>query len=189
MCTSVTVPTGLKTVVRSERRSVPAINVNGDKPSTRYNNAFANPLEITSDNFDDAALIKHIKESLEHAFAFISRSQDPAPPLSKKGDLDRTAIADGNGEDPADGDNSDGSFDPSNMADARQEIVRSIKQRQGQPKFRRRLLKAYRSQCSITGCAIEALLEAAHIMPYRGTHSNHPSTDYFCEQIFTLSST
>lgn len=50
--------------------------------------------------------------------------------------------------------------------------LRSIKTRRGQSKFRERLMSAYGSQCVITGCSIEGLLEAAHITP----HAEH--TDY-----------
>jgi predicted restriction endonuclease len=44
--------------------------------------------------------------------------------------------------------------------------------RQGQPEFRSRLLAAYESQCAVTGCDAEQALEAAHINPYLGAHSN-----------------
>lgn len=54
----------------------------------------------------------------------------------------------------------------------RQSLAYRWEQRDGQPAFRQELLKAYESRCVISGCAIEALLEAAHIMPYRGAHTN-----------------
>lgn len=59
--------------------------------------------------------------------------------------------------------------------DAREWIKQSIARRDGQPAFRRELLKAYESRCVISGCDIEPLLEAAHIMPYKGGHTNHVS--------------
>jgi putative restriction endonuclease len=34
-------------------------------------------------------------------------------------------------------------------------------------------MKAYGGKCSITGCAIEPLLEAAHIRSYLGPETNH----------------
>lgn len=46
--------------------------------------------------------------------------------------------------------------------------------RPGQLRFRRMLLKAYGSSCCMTGTTIEETLEAAHIMPYRGTEFDHP---------------
>jgi predicted restriction endonuclease len=34
-------------------------------------------------------------------------------------------------------------------------------------------MQAYEGKCAVTGCAIEPLLEAAHIHPYLGPHTNH----------------
>ena len=64
-------------------------------------------------------------------------------------------------------------FNPKDLTDARQRTIRAIVQRQGQPKFRSELLKAYGGQCAITDCDAESALEAAHIFPYRGTDTNH----------------
>ncbi|MBN3826803.1 HNH endonuclease [Burkholderia sp. Ac-20384] len=63
-----------------------------------------------------------------------------------------------------------GVFDPNE--DARRRVMAALVQREGQPKFRRALLDEYSGACVITGCNVEALLEAAHIMPYRGAHTN-----------------
>lgn len=63
-------------------------------------------------------------------------------------------------------------FDPKSIKDGREKIWAQVKRRQGQPAFRRKLLKAYGGVCAITGCKIEALLEAAHIHPYRGEETN-----------------
>ncbi|MGF6875087.1 HNH endonuclease [Paraburkholderia sp. MM5477-R1] len=63
-----------------------------------------------------------------------------------------------------------GMFDPSE--DARRRVMAALVQREGQPKFRRSLLDEYSGECVITGCNVEALLEAAHIVPYRGVHTN-----------------
>lgn len=63
-----------------------------------------------------------------------------------------------------------GMFDPSE--DARRRIMAAIVQREGQPEFRKALLIAYDGACAISGCKVEALLEAAHIIPYKGTHTN-----------------
>jgi hypothetical protein len=65
-----------------------------------------------------------------------------------------------------------GQFDPTSEVDARTITTRSIAQRQGQPEFRRALLAAYSGRCAITGCPVPDVLEAAHIMPYRGAHTN-----------------
>lgn len=65
-----------------------------------------------------------------------------------------------------------GEFDPDDVVDARKRTLASIIRRQGQSAFRKRLLKAYAGQCAVTGCNIEALLEAAHIAPYLGADTN-----------------
>lgn len=65
-----------------------------------------------------------------------------------------------------------GAFDPSNLIDARKRTLASIVRRQGQAKFRKQLLSAYSGKCAVTGCAVEALLEAAHIVPYQGSETN-----------------
>ncbi|MBY0528365.1 MAG: HNH endonuclease [Gemmataceae bacterium] len=67
----------------------------------------------------------------------------------------------------------EGAFDPSGIKDARTRILSSIVRRQGQPAFRKRLLRAYNRRCAITGCAVESVLEAAHIVPYKGEITNH----------------
>lgn len=64
-------------------------------------------------------------------------------------------------------------FNPQNTQDAREKIARLVAKRRGQPEFRKKLLAAYSSRCAITGCDAVAALEAAHIVPYRGPHTNH----------------
>lgn len=64
-------------------------------------------------------------------------------------------------------------FDPSDIEDGRRKVVASIARRQGQGAFRKVLMRAYNGQCAVTGCAIEPLLEAAHIHPYLGPKTNH----------------
>jgi hypothetical protein len=59
--------------------------------------------------------------------------------------------------------------------DEREQIIRAIKLRRGQQKFRKKLLERYNNTCVITGCKIIDILEAAHIKPYRGKKDNHPS--------------
>lgn len=56
--------------------------------------------------------------------------------------------------------------------DARVWALRAVAQRRGQATFRAQLLEAYGRRCAITGCTAEAVLEAAHILPYRGEHTN-----------------
>jgi len=68
-----------------------------------------------------------------------------------------------------------GAFDPKNITDARKKVIASLVQRQGQPRFRRTLLEIYDGRCAISGCDVPQALEAAHIIPYRGEDTNHPS--------------
>ncbi|MEA5671335.1 HNH endonuclease [Pseudomonas sp. MH2] len=63
-------------------------------------------------------------------------------------------------------------FDPTDVSDARTRITAAIVRRRGQPAFRKALMDAYGEVCAITGCNLPAVLEAAHIHPYKGTHTN-----------------
>lgn len=58
------------------------------------------------------------------------------------------------------------------LHDTRDRADRTIALRQGQPSFRRELLAAYERRCALTGCDVVDVLEAAHISPYLGTHTN-----------------
>lgn len=64
-------------------------------------------------------------------------------------------------------------FDSDNLVDARQKVMAEIVRRRGQPKFRKDLIRAYGGKCAVTGCEIEAVLEAAHIIPYMDGDTNH----------------
>ena len=66
-------------------------------------------------------------------------------------------------------------FEPRRVEDERRRALASIAVRQGQPGFRRTLLKAYEGRCAITNYDAAESLEAAHIVPYRGPVTNHPS--------------
>jgi putative restriction endonuclease len=57
--------------------------------------------------------------------------------------------------------------------DKRERIIRELNIRQGQPAFRAELLTAYGKRCAITGSGVVQTLEAAHIVPYSGLHTNH----------------
>lgn len=56
--------------------------------------------------------------------------------------------------------------------DLRVRRLQLVALRQGQPQFRNALLSAYGRACAVTGTAIESVLEAAHISPHKGTHTN-----------------
>lgn len=64
-------------------------------------------------------------------------------------------------------------FDPKANLDNRRRAIRILVMRQGQPEFRSCLLQAYQNRCAITNCAVISVLEAAHILGYRGIQTNH----------------
>lgn len=63
-------------------------------------------------------------------------------------------------------------WDPKDIKTARETVLRSITLRRGQPEFRRELRVAYGDKCAVTGTAAPEVLEAAHIIPYKGTGTN-----------------
>lgn len=65
-----------------------------------------------------------------------------------------------------------GAFDAKNVEDAKRRVLAGIVRRQGQPAFRKALIEAYGGACVITGCTFTAILEAAHVHPYMGDHTN-----------------
>ena len=64
-------------------------------------------------------------------------------------------------------------FDPNNEEDTRERTEGTTTQRDGE--FRESVIAAYAGKCAITGCSILAVLEAAHIIPYRGAHTDKMS--------------
>lgn len=66
-------------------------------------------------------------------------------------------------------------FDPSRVKDARDRMMASVVRRVGQPAFRAMLLRLYRGRCALTSCDVPQVLEAAHITPYGGAATNHPT--------------
>lgn len=58
--------------------------------------------------------------------------------------------------------------------DRRRKVNASIYVREGRGPFRNALVKAYEDRCAITGITAP-VLDAAHIRPYQGRHSNDPS--------------
>jgi len=55
----------------------------------------------------------------------------------------------------------------------RTRILRSIAERRGQPKFRKKLLERFENRCAISNCSDPEALEAAHISPYISEKDNH----------------
>lgn len=98
---------------------------------------------------------------------FLYRSHSGAKPAAFVLERDATAEMDAEAADDGEG------YDPKNTADGRQKVLVQINRRRGQTKFRRSLMNAYEGRCAVTGCGIHELLEAAHIQPYKGEHTNH----------------
>ncbi|WP_165886502.1 HNH endonuclease [Sphingomonas sp. PP-F2F-A104-K0414] len=59
------------------------------------------------------------------------------------------------------------------LGDRRQKVLATIARRRGQAKFRTSLIKRYGPRCALSGCTVMAIVEAAHIWPYRGEEDNH----------------
>lgn len=53
---------------------------------------------------------------------------------------------------------------------------KAIKTRRGQPEFRQALLSTFGGRCCVTGCIIEGVLEAAHVVPH-STDTNYSVTN------------
>lgn len=66
-------------------------------------------------------------------------------------------------------------FDPQNLQEGKEYTDRSIAVRRGQPAFRRKLLGLYSSECCLSRCNIQELLEAAHIVPFNGHETDDPT--------------
>jgi HNH endonuclease len=54
-------------------------------------------------------------------------------------------------------------------------VTARVTQRQGQSDFRDLLIRTYSGRCAVSECKAVDVLEAAHIRPYGGPGSNHPS--------------
>jgi len=62
---------------------------------------------------------------------------------------------------------------PPSLDPERRKRLMEVTVRQGQGEFRDQLLLAYDSTCAISGCTMEATLQAAHIAGYAGGGSHH----------------
>lgn len=67
-------------------------------------------------------------------------------------------------------------FNPEDIIDARERIFAAIVRRRGQSKFRLSLLQAYDGKCPFsTGTSAQHVLEASHILAYKGSSTNSVS--------------
>jgi len=140
-----TTPQGIQTAKRAQQNEL-FIDVDGDKPGTKYNDAFVQPKEFHFPLSSEEELIRHIKASLDIAFLKIKGEEVN---LENESPIDE-------------GD------------DERNKILRLIRARQGQSKFRSQLIKQY-GKCVISGCDVITVLEAAHVIGYKGAKSNNLS--------------
>lgn len=157
-CTeSKTNPKALNTVKRSLGKPL-AIDVDGFRSTTKYNDTFENPLEFHFPLTDDSSLIRHIKESLDLCLLHLG--------IKNAEELELTPRTLSNTKD-------DWEYEPNKDFDARERVATSIALRRGQREFRKSLIDAYKSKCAISRCSIVDILEAAHISPYNGQDTNH----------------
>lgn len=154
---SITNPQGLNTVIRKRPNVSLPIDVDGLRPTTKYNNVFCNPKEFYADLRSDTELIAHLRGSLDLALYNIGLID------AQELNVGHIVISG----------HKDLDFNPKNLQEAKEKIARQITARRGQKKFRNALLKAYNFKCSVTGCDVESVLEAAHIIPYQGRETNH----------------
>lgn len=155
---SKTHPRGLDVIVRKKsNKDELLIDVDGGKENTKYNNTFANPKEFFYNLIDDKELFDHLETSLNLVLFKLNLIDSSLLPV----------------KDLVTSNSFSAPFNPENIEDGRKKIAREISIRQGQPKFRKDLLKAYNYQCAISGCEIQPILEAAHILPYKGQETNH----------------
>lgn len=155
---SKTNPKGLEIIQRKiSSKDTLSIDVDGSSQNTKYNNTFANPKEFYCEIESDTDLILHLQQSLDLVLFKLG--------LIDRKDLNINQLLISN--------KITAEFDPKDIEDARSKIASQIVIRQGQRKFRHTLLKAYNYACAITGCKIPQLLEAAHIVPYKGEKTDH----------------
>ncbi|CAC9517914.1 hypothetical protein [uncultured Gammaproteobacteria bacterium] len=81
---------------------------------------------------------------------------------------------------------SEKAFDPKDAEKVKEKIIRSIANRRGQAKFRKKLLKIYDGKCAISATNLPPILEAAHIVPYQGENTNNITNGILLRSDFHL---
>ena len=64
---------------------------------------------------------------------------------------------------------------PLAIFDEQERPYQAIRLRRGLGSFRDKLIARYGQRCMVSGCAVLALLEAAHVSRYQGPEDNHPA--------------
>jgi hypothetical protein len=136
----------------------------------RWENYVPDGVSVTGLNWTRNMTVNAVFEITKRHFDLIVRklAAETGPPAQADNHGTRTLLA-GAEQQLAERDD----FDPSGIRDGRERTLASIVRRRGQPAFRKHLLSAYRGRCAITGCQVKAILEAAHIIPYKGSKTNH----------------
>lgn len=70
---SVSNPKGLKTIKRSDSELL--IDVDGERPGTKFNDSFVNPLEIFKESVEEEKLLSHLVNSLELCSDYIKSNK------------------------------------------------------------------------------------------------------------------
>jgi len=156
---SKTNPMGLNTVKRKHSKKKLLIDVDGGRPTTKYNDVYENPKEFIYNEFAEDELIEHIEKSLDLCL-YNLKLVDSFTNLQARDYLNSHI-------------NEDNIKFLPDENDDRKKIAIQINARRGQRKFRAILLKAYNGKCAVTECNMTEILEAAHIFPYKGDHTNH----------------
>ena len=128
------------------------------------------PIERKLTSGGEIYLPKHVGDSIHAESTRLMSSAMPDPEIVFEIEVDRDEISLDQAREKA---ISDGAFDLTDDHDARERIMALIARRQGQPAFRKKLLDAYGNRCAISRCDCPDALEAAHIRPYKGEHTNH----------------
>lgn len=155
---SKTHPRGLNTVIRKLRGQDLSIDVDGLRATTKYNNTFENPKEFYYNKINEDDLLNHIQDSLDLCLYHLSLINKSSLNINTR--VNAKYLQE-NVE-----------FYINNIEDGREKIARQITLRRGQNKFRNSLIKAYNGACAVTGSKTIEILEAAHIVPYKGNNTN-----------------
>lgn len=157
---SVTNRKGLNVKQRKRSNVELSIDVDGARPTTKYNNVFENPKEFNYNLIDVLELESHICKSLELCMYNLGLGESINLVVD---DFLATNTEVGIFE----------KFSLNDIEDTRHKIAIQINARRGQKKFRNQLLEHYKCKCAITGCDVNEILEAAHIFPYKGADTNN----------------
>jgi hypothetical protein len=93
-------------------------------------------------------------------FRLYNRRTDP-PPIYGDGSPTQDEVED------------EDTYNP-NLGDRRNWEKREVASRPGQGKFKKLLIKRHGASCQVTGCRVMAVIEAAHINPFRGEDDDNP---------------